>query len=287
MASSSPNIASPQLGIRNRFLNTSSGNINLQTNNNSNDINDNIASPSISNNTACSPQLVLPTTPTPTSTNILSPLTNSNIPISPHNKQTHGSSSSLHHRNISNTSNIHTIPPLQQQQQQQQPQNTIHQHHSQLLQYQHQHQQHHNQQHPQPLQHNYQQQQQQQPQQQNQQQQNQQQNQQNQQQNQQNQQQINNAAPVRKKYKPLQRNNTANHDLTAFYGWIIIICTLTFFIISTYCLVFSKLLPDTGNRILDFIKYDWYYCLLVPVIIPVTIITVYFNWLSLKFFRHN
>ncbi|EGC39147.1 hypothetical protein DICPUDRAFT_21913, partial [Dictyostelium purpureum] len=97
----------------------------------------------------------------------------------------------------------------------------------------------------------------------------------------------NNNAPVRKKYKPLQRNNTANHDLTAFYGWIIIICTLTFFIVTTYCLIFSKLLPDTGNRILDFIKYDWYYCLLIPALVPVTVATVYFNWLSLKFFRHN
>ncbi|KAF2073791.1 hypothetical protein CYY_004885 [Polysphondylium violaceum] len=98
---------------------------------------------------------------------------------------------------------------------------------------------------------------------------------------------INAAAPVRKKYKPMQRYNTVNHDRTAFYGWIILFCTFIFFISSTYCLFFSKLLPDTGNKVLDFIKYDWYYCFLVPVLIPVTIITVYFNWLSLKFFRHN
>ncbi|KYQ93535.1 ubiquitin domain-containing protein [Tieghemostelium lacteum] len=98
---------------------------------------------------------------------------------------------------------------------------------------------------------------------------------------------LNSVPPVRKKYKPMQRLNIENHDLTVFYGWVIILCTLIFFIVTSYCLVFSKLLPDSGNRVLDFIKHDWYYCLLIPALVPVTIITVYFNWLSLKFFRHN
>ncbi|EFA76983.1 transmembrane protein [Heterostelium album PN500] len=97
----------------------------------------------------------------------------------------------------------------------------------------------------------------------------------------------NNTPPARKKYKPMQRFNSYDNDQTVCYGWLVILCTLIFFIFTTYCLVISKFLPDTGNRILDFIKYDWYYCLLLPVLVPVTIITVYLNWLSLKFFRHN
>jgi hypothetical protein len=32
---------------------------------------------------------------------------------------------------------------------------------------------------------------------------------------------------------------------------------------------------------------DWYYTLLVPMGIPVNLVAVYLNWLSLKFFKHN
>ncbi|CAG8626020.1 19755_t:CDS:2 [Rhizophagus irregularis] len=55
----------------------------------------------------------------------------------------------------------------------------------------------------------------------------------------------------------------------------------------------SQLEPDTtalwetGNKTLDWIKKDEYYCLLVPLTLPVTIYAVFFNWLGMKFFRHN
>lgn len=75
-------------------------------------------------------------------------------------------------------------------------------------------------------------------------------------------------------------------------------------------MVFSKLLPlldgdaavDSGLEsggahvgatgadsvgLLDALERDVYYCYLLPLTIPVTILAFYANWVSLKFFRHN
>lgn len=49
----------------------------------------------------------------------------------------------------------------------------------------------------------------------------------------------------------------------------------------------SKLLPPTGVWMLDAMRDDWYYCYLVPMVGPVTFLTIYVNWMSMKFFRHN
>mmetsp|Transcript_12645 Transcript_12645/g.26689 ORF Transcript_12645/g.26689 Transcript_12645/m.26689 type:complete len:105 (-) Transcript_12645:1564-1878(-) len=57
--------------------------------------------------------------------------------------------------------------------------------------------------------------------------------------------------------------------------------------LGTYALVVSKMIPEpTGVRVLDTVQQDWYYCMLVPLTIPVTIIAVYANWVSMKFFKH-
>jgi hypothetical protein len=74
---------------------------------------------------------------------------------------------------------------------------------------------------------------------------------------------------------------------TALWGWIVLLTTLVSYVVAMYALVVSKFMPDLGNPILDWIKHDYYYSSLVTVLIPVTVIFVYLNWLSLKFFRHN
>ena len=48
----------------------------------------------------------------------------------------------------------------------------------------------------------------------------------------------------------------------------------------------AKFLPPTGNALLDFLRDDWYYSLLLVLCIPTTLVAVYLNWLSIKFFRH-
>jgi len=75
--------------------------------------------------------------------------------------------------------------------------------------------------------------------------------------------------------------------MTAFLGVLLLIGTFIFFNLSMYTLVVSKFLPETGNELLDFFKYDYYYCMLVPVTFLATWLFVYLNWMSLKFFRHN
>lgn len=42
-----------------------------------------------------------------------------------------------------------------------------------------------------------------------------------------------------------------------------------------------------GGGFLDAVERDVYYCYLIPLTIPVTILAFYANWVSLKFFRHN
>jgi phosphatidylinositol glycan anchor class Y biosynthesis protein len=49
----------------------------------------------------------------------------------------------------------------------------------------------------------------------------------------------------------------------------------------------SKFLPPTGHPLIDFLANDWYYALLIPMTVPVTLVAVYLNWLAMKFFRHN
>lgn len=80
-----------------------------------------------------------------------------------------------------------------------------------------------------------------------------------------------------------------NHeaDSTVFYGYLILVATFITFVVSLYAILISDFVPLTGNRILDAIKEDQYYCLLVPISIPVTVYTVFFNWLGMKVGRRG
>ncbi|KAG8053983.1 hypothetical protein GUJ93_ZPchr0001g29741 [Zizania palustris] len=53
-----------------------------------------------------------------------------------------------------------------------------------------------------------------------------------------------------------------------------------------YAAIVSKLLPPYENRFLSAIQNDRYYCLLVPLTLPVIIVAVYLHWLSMKMFKH-
>ena len=54
-----------------------------------------------------------------------------------------------------------------------------------------------------------------------------------------------------------------------------------------YMTIFSSKLKAERSGLLFTLVKDVYYCYLVPLTIPVTILTCYANWVSLKFFRHN
>ncbi|RIA93745.1 phosphatidylinositol N-acetylglucosaminyltransferase subunit Y-domain-containing protein [Glomus cerebriforme] len=76
-------------------------------------------------------------------------------------------------------------------------------------------------------------------------------------------------------------------DTTALWGWFLLFAAYFIFVVSMYAIVVSKFVPETGNKTLDWIKKDEYYCLLIPLTLPVTIYAIFFNWLGMKFFRHN
>lgn len=46
-------------------------------------------------------------------------------------------------------------------------------------------------------------------------------------------------------------------------------------------------MPYTGNPVLDWIKDDHYYCVLVPALVPISIAFAYLSWVSMKFFKHS
>jgi len=70
------------------------------------------------------------------------------------------------------------------------------------------------------------------------------------------------------------------------WGLALYAATFVFFTVSMFLMFFSKFLPDEGNPILLAIKRDWHYSLLLPCLIPTTIVFIYCKWVSMKFFRH-
>ena len=54
-----------------------------------------------------------------------------------------------------------------------------------------------------------------------------------------------------------------------------------------YWLLLSKLLPPTGHWLLDALREDRYYCVLVPLSLPIALVASYLGWFASKLFRHN
>lgn len=54
-----------------------------------------------------------------------------------------------------------------------------------------------------------------------------------------------------------------------------------------FSLVVSPLLPETNNWVGEAWRRDWYYASLIPMLIPVTFIAAFLNWIGMKFYRHT
>lgn len=76
-------------------------------------------------------------------------------------------------------------------------------------------------------------------------------------------------------------------QLTIFWGVVTILLTFMGFTALSFWMVGAKLLPETGNPIIDFMRTDYHYCMALPLLYPVFYIFVFQNWSSLKIFRHN
>ncbi|KAL1917274.1 uncharacterized protein VTP21DRAFT_4930 [Calcarisporiella thermophila] len=100
------------------------------------------------------------------------------------------------------------------------------------------------------------------------------------------------AIPSQKKtplyHHPHTRHLSQNEPNTTWlWGYALLITTFVMFVVGMYAVVVSKFMPVTGNKILDAIKEDVYYSALVPLTLPVTVWAVLWNWLGMKYFRHN
>eukprot|EP00386_Alphamonas_edax_P011332 GDKI01035959.1.p1 GENE.GDKI01035959.1~~GDKI01035959.1.p1 ORF type:complete len:108 (+),score=19.66 GDKI01035959.1:103-426(+) len=81
-------------------------------------------------------------------------------------------------------------------------------------------------------------------------------------------------------------NGKGEESSTQLVGACLVGLAYLLFVASMYCLIISKFMPDTGNFVLDSIKRDWYYCLLIPCLVPTSFVFIYVNWVSMKYFRH-
>ena len=63
--------------------------------------------------------------------------------------------------------------------------------------------------------------------------------------------------------------------------------TFVAFVVLSFWLLLSNFVPPTGNRFLDWLREDQYYCLLVPLTVPVTLAASYFTWFTKMLFQRN
>jgi hypothetical protein len=79
-----------------------------------------------------------------------------------------------------------------------------------------------------------------------------------------------------------------SNETDELIGYGLITLAIIIFVSATYSMIISKIfMPYTGNKILDWIKDDEHYIFLVPSMVVTTMIFAYWNWVSMKFFRHN
>mmetsp|Transcript_131765 Transcript_131765/g.228311 ORF Transcript_131765/g.228311 Transcript_131765/m.228311 type:complete len:109 (+) Transcript_131765:41-367(+) len=95
---------------------------------------------------------------------------------------------------------------------------------------------------------------------------------------------------------PRNREDRAGGKRFQALGWMGVLmtwCIYGFFLRCVWHAV--QQYPSKPNDIVDegegetrqLIGEEWFYVLLVPLTVPVLMLTVYLNWLSFKFFRHN
>jgi hypothetical protein len=57
--------------------------------------------------------------------------------------------------------------------------------------------------------------------------------------------------------------------------------------VFVYWAFISKFMPVTGVALLDSMSSDHYFCYLFPLMIIPTVMVIYINWLSMRFFESN
>ncbi|KAJ3069602.1 hypothetical protein HDU98_007352 [Podochytrium sp. JEL0797] len=78
------------------------------------------------------------------------------------------------------------------------------------------------------------------------------------------------------------------HDRIAVSRYLFA-ATAVYFSLSMYALVISKILPEhwAQGKILRAIRDDNHYCYILPMLPPILLFFVFFNWMGLKLHSHN
>ena len=59
------------------------------------------------------------------------------------------------------------------------------------------------------------------------------------------------------------------------------------FVVMSFWMVLSNFVPHTSNWLIDWLREDQYYCLLLPLTVPVTLVVSYLKWFTSTLFQHN
>ncbi|KAI0316689.1 hypothetical protein OF83DRAFT_1059979 [Amylostereum chailletii] len=70
-------------------------------------------------------------------------------------------------------------------------------------------------------------------------------------------------------------------------GYIIVTCSVAFFALGSYALLFSVFLPHSGFLILDALAKDTHYKYFALFIIPTTSYFVIANWVGWQYYRNS
>ena len=83
----------------------------------------------------------------------------------------------------------------------------------------------------------------------------------------------------------MSTNLTLLRGDTALTGYLLLAGSFVFFVVGMYSCLISKWMPVLGHPLLDFLREDYYYSLLLPLLIPVFIVAVYLNWYEVFLFN--
>lgn len=71
------------------------------------------------------------------------------------------------------------------------------------------------------------------------------------------------------------------------YGVALIAAGAGSMLLCVAAILVLPMLPPVSNTYARAVQVDRYYQLLVPLTVPVTILAVFINWMSMKLFKHN
>ena len=71
-----------------------------------------------------------------------------------------------------------------------------------------------------------------------------------------------------------------------WHGALLALGSLATLALFLFWIVISKLLPPTGSAVVEWMRDDEYYCLLVPItIVPICLLYQYLRWLMFMHFK--